>query len=130
MAISEKCSQKGLPKVRGWLRHLPGLETPEQRTGAPLNKYGVFFPYKHQSFDLVPSGLWLYNPHSCSCRSKMLNTISMEWFQGNSGEQPRKESHFYHFNHLKQTQFQPQTSTYTNQTFHTFPVPLQQPPAE
>lgn len=26
----------------------------------------------------------------------MLNIISMEWFQGNSGEQPRKEPRFYH----------------------------------
>lgn len=65
MAKSEKCNQKGPPKVRGWLRHLPRLETPEQGTGAALNKYGVFFPYKHQFFDLVPSGLWLYNPHLC-----------------------------------------------------------------
>lgn len=96
MAKSEKRNQKGPPKVRGWLRHLPRLETPEQGTGAALNKYGVFFPYKHQFFDLVPSGLWLYNPHLCWCGSKMLNTISMGWFQGNSGEQHKNETQFYH----------------------------------
>lgn len=84
----------------------------------------MFFPYKHQFFDLVPSGSWLCNPHLCLCGSKMLNTISMEWFLGSSGEQLRKEPQFYHFNQLKQTQFQP------NLTFHTFPVLLQQPPAE
>lgn len=96
MAKSEKRNQKGPPKVRGWLRHLPRLETPEQGTGAALNKYGVFFPYKHQFFDLVPSGLWLYNPHLCWCGSKMLNTISMGWFQGNSWEQRKNETQFYH----------------------------------
>lgn len=95
MAKSEKCNQKGPPKVGDWLRHLPGLETPEQRTGAAVNKYGVFFPCKHQFLDLVPSGLWLYNPHLCLCGSKMVNTISVEWFQGKSGEQPRKEAKFY-----------------------------------
>lgn len=96
MAKSEKRNQKGPPKVRGWLRHLPRLETSEQGTGAALNKYGVFFPYKHRFFDLVPSGLWLYNPHLCWCGSKMLNTISMGWFQGNSGEQHKNETQFYH----------------------------------
>lgn len=74
---SEKCNRKGPPKVRGWLRHLPRLESPEQGTGGALNKHGVFFPYKHQFSDLVPSGLWLYNRHLCLCGSKMLNTISM-----------------------------------------------------
>lgn len=63
MAVSEKCIQKGPPKMTGGLRHSTGLQASHKRTVAPLNKYGMFSPYKQQLFDLVLSGLLAYNPY-------------------------------------------------------------------